>query len=785
MNKLHFKGIYRALTFSAMLMPFGVSAGSENNGVEKLTLIHFGDLHGQLAPDQNVRSDNKNKGAEGGLARIATIIEKIRMNAEKQGRSHYTFLVGDVTQGGFEVSFTRGQAMIDVLNELDIDLTAQGNWDFTYGTCRTNELWGFLPLARTALAAKMLGPDPAIWDMTDFDNPTACTFTKPRIANFQSLGANAYVDNDRNSANCPPAGNRQALLDSYKILTDPKTGLKLGVIGFTTERGPRVIGHPVVEGLCFTKGDEEIIELGQLMKSKKDAGEVHAVIMLSELGLGNNRRVIELAESDPSVGPGVIDVVLSADMHEETTKVFHSASGKTSIVEQGCDGWDVGQIDLTFKNKKLKNVKFKQHAIEEKIKEDADIASTIDAIRAPFVDGTALGRHFIHGRTIPEGVQEPLGTAGIDLNRSNFTHEFTAGIYEGTFHSLVTDALRETVKSLVESELVAGNLDDGMPHESLCAEQELGTCLEALPVLGVIRGFRYGTSVPEGEPVTLEKLYQVIPIGPYTTFGVVTGEVLLGRNAANNAAPTANGLEHAAHLSLSSDVRQWGGGWLQNYSGMTYSINPYAAKDSRVEDVMIGNDDEGVTPVDPNGKYIVAGYAYDDILFNTTSPANEYVFVNKPFKMNQAGVPNVWRVTSNALAPSTLDLNYPLSLEKVLFSQDGSNPSINSIPVVDLVARYLLDAGRDPMSSVIALKKPVSRVHVLCHQPNFAKVKNTKNSQKIDKEFPISDVGFPLTQSIFGANKNLIQYLNDGRLQECVDNGIIEIQSAQIEYIGD
>ena len=745
-------------------------------GVKRITLIHFGDLHGQLAPDQNVRSDNTNKGEEGGLARIATVIKKIRSLAETQGRSHFTFLVGDVTQGGVEVSFTRGKAMVEVLNKLDIDLTAQGNWDFTYGTCRTDELWGFIPAAKVILAA-----NPRIKDMEDFDNPVQCSFAKSRLANFESIASNAYIDDDRNSANCPPHGSRQRLLESYKILEDPITGLKLGVIGFTTERGPRVIGNPVVEGLCFTKGDEELIELGALMKAKKDAGEVHAVIMLSELGLGNNRRVIELAESDSRVGPGVIDVVLSADMHEETTKTFYSASGETALVEQGCDGWDVGEIDLSFKDKSLVNVKFKQHPIEESIKQDPEIARLIDDIRDEFVDGSSTARHFIHGRTIPAGVQEPLAIAGLDYNRSNFTHEFTAGIYEGTFHSLMTDAVRETVKNLVEDERLSGDLDLGEVNEALCAEHNMsGDCVKALPVLGVIRGFRYGTSVPKGEDITLEKLYQITPIGPFATFGVATGEVILGRGAANNQAPTANGLEHAAHLSLSPNLREWGGGWLQNYSGMKYSINPYAAKDARVSDVLIGNDDEGYTPIDPNGKYIVAGYAYDDILFGTDSGANEYVFVNKPLKMNQAGIGNIWRVVFDTDSLSTLDPTNELSINQVPFGANGSNPSINSLPVVDLVARYLLSHASD-----VVLKEPVSRVNVLCHQPNFAKVVNTKNSQIIDPAWPISDVGFPLTQSIFGANKNLIQYLNDGRLQSCVENGIIDIQSGKIEYLGD
>ena len=83
------------------------------------------------------------------------------------------------------------------------------------------------------------------------------------------------------------------------------------------------------------------------------------------------------------------------------------------------------------------------------------------------------------------------------------------------------------------------------------------------------------------------------------------------------------------------------------------------------------------------------------------------------------------------------------------------------------------------------MAEPVSRVNVLCHQPDMAAVKNVKNSQVIDPDFQIVDIGFSMIQSIFGANRNLIQYLNDGRLRECEDNGIIEVNRGEIHYIGD
>jgi hypothetical protein len=151
--------------------------------------------------------------------------------------------------------------------------------------------------------------------------------------------------------------------------------------------------------------------------------------------------------------------------------------------------------------------------------------------------------------------------------------------------------------------------------------------------------------------------------------------------------------------------------------------------------------------------------------------------------MNQADLTNVWRIVFDNEDYSTLDTaNNALDLVSVPFSTNGSNPDINSLPVVDLVARFLLD---NYPAEPFMLQEPVSRVDVLCHQPNMAAVKNTKNSQVLDADFPIVDIGFPMIQSIFGANRNLIPFLNDGRLQDCVANGIIEINSGQITYTGD
>ena len=266
-----------ALALGLSTLASVVALPSAFAGSGEVTLIHIGDIHGHLVPRANVRSDTTGR-MEGGLARMYTEVKKIR--DDNKGRT-LTINTGDTLQGSGEALFTRGQAMIDVLNLFKFDAYTPGNWDFLYGPDRFKETF--------------IGTD-----------------STPPLAPWNIQSANLYYTNQFDAT--AVCGRTDANGNKYKRVASPYTikqvgKLKIGILGFTTARAIAAIGPKVTAGLQYTDGK---VELPCYIDVLRNQEKVDLLVLLSELEMA---RDIKLAEAYAGV-----DVLLSSDMHEKTTQ---------------------------------------------------------------------------------------------------------------------------------------------------------------------------------------------------------------------------------------------------------------------------------------------------------------------------------------------------------------------------------------------------------------------------------------------------------------------------------
>jgi sulfur-oxidizing protein SoxB len=518
-----------ACSLMGMLLSFLglVMTPSDVSGAE-ITLIHMGDVHGHLMPRPSIRGGTPAR-TEGGLARMYTKISQIR--AERSNDKTLLLNTGDTIQGSAEALFTKGQALVDVLNRFAIDAYVPGNWDWVYGVERALEL---------------------------FAGPAA-------EAPWNALAANAYFEGEPYADR---AGSR--VLPPYIIRQID--GVKIGILGFTTDRGPQVVGRGVTKGVRFTKGDAEFKEFVALLREKE---QVALIIVISELGLSNN---IRLAEQTPGV-----DVILSSDMHEITREPVVTST-KTVIAEVGQDGQVIGELNLTVENGRLANWKWTLHHIDDRIRSNADIAKLIADIRKPFLSGPRFMQQVnpFNGTKLARPIDTVVGRTRETLHRMNDTTRAPSAVIEGSSHVFLTDAFRH----------------------------------QAAADIAAIRGFRYGTVVRPG-PIRLEDLYHFIPIGPLIAKGTIKGNQL------------KNQIENSIDGSLNPDVSKWTGGWLFNFSGLRAEIDPYAKLGERTRNILVADRSTNAwKPLDLDADYSYASYYYarDPDLINTV-PAQAITIV--------------------------------------------------------------------------------------------------------------------------------------------------------------
>lgn len=491
------------LSTGAAYVPAAIGGDNE----VEIKLIHIGDIHGHLIPRPNARSDGDGR-MEGGLARMYSKIQSIRGD----GKKALLINTGDTIQGSAEALYTRGQAVVDVINLFGIDAFAPGNWEFVYGTERFRELF-----------AGVNGAAPT--------------------APWGAVAANVYYDGVANPAYAALDG--QSVLPKYKIFN--KNGVRVGVLGFTTDRGPQVVGSAVTKGFRFLNSapgsagvagsDASEVEVELKSRIAELRPQVDLLVVASELGLANN---IVLAERTPG-----IDVILSSDMHEETRAPFVTRNG-TIIVEEGQDGTMLGELEFEYTKDSsgkltLKEWEWKAHTINDRLSENKTISNKVNAVRAPFIN-TTTAKTFVNpfnGTNLAGPINEIVGHTAIPLHRSNYTDASMPALVEGSGHDFLTDAFRSVGIARLGSEMDAGT----RPAE----------------VIGAIRGFRYGTHIQAG-PIKREDIYHFVAIGPKIACGTIEGGKVKGQ------------MESAADGSLNPDPRRWTGGWLFNFSGLTSEL---------------------------------------------------------------------------------------------------------------------------------------------------------------------------------------------------------------------
>jgi hypothetical protein len=125
-------------------------------------------------------------------------------------------------------------------------------------------------------------------------------------------------------------------------------------------------------------------------------------------------------------------------------------------------------------------------------------------------------------------VDETIAFTEVGLHRSNFVDEDMPGVVEGTSHDLIADAMAAIGQTQSAS----------------------------------LRGFRYGTHVPAGWPITMEDIYHYIPIA-----------AKLGRTTKACGADLKFAIENSIGGTFHPDPAQWTGGWMFGYNGLTMDVD--------------------------------------------------------------------------------------------------------------------------------------------------------------------------------------------------------------------
>ena len=228
---------------------------------------------------------------------------------------------GDTWHGSYTCYKTAGQDMVNVMNALKPDAMTF-HWEFTLGSERVQELVDGLP--------------------------------------FAALGQNIFdAEWDEPAEMFPP----------YKFFE--RGGVKIAVIGQAFPYMPIANPRWMFPEFSFGIRDENMQEIVDQVRAEG----AECVVCLSHNGFDVDKKMATIVKG--------IDVILSGHTHDALPEPV--LSGETIIVPSGSNGKFVSRVDLDIQNGRMMGFRHKLIPVfSDVIKPDAEVASVIEAERAPY-----------------------------------------------------------------------------------------------------------------------------------------------------------------------------------------------------------------------------------------------------------------------------------------------------------------------------------------------------------------------------------------------------------------
>lgn len=552
------------LTCSASVMAGDYYNRDRDDDETKIVIMHTGDLHGDTESHPNARADATGK-LEGGLARAATVIKKIkRRYGDKLVWGH----TGDTIQGSALATYTQGKALVDIWDALGPDIFATGNWEYVYGLYRYQQLFGadgdiraIDPSEYSQMFMKPYDPSGEIYKGYNPERSIKADQNGEK-RRWRTIAANAYY----NGENVGPGVNGKA---AGELFTDPYyvkdvNGIRVGFIGCTTNRGPQVVSSNVTKGVTFTNcmGDvkfpqnkpilwpaghpnrntskeksvtngagaempqwgstvgfqavPEIVKFTEILRAPKGSdthyinsatgtawkGEgVQLVVVMSEAGIPEN-----IWNAERTVMPEGVrfpEIILSSDTHERTRKpvAVTTQDGNKTVIVE--QGEDGMQVGLL-------ELEFKNGRLDEWEWKRYDIDETIEEdseIADLIKDAEAPYKSAAAGGEWKQGDEfvNPFNgyTLTVPLD------------YQMAATNIVLERNRFSFEHDPDNLKMPADIE-GTLHDVYADAFRALTNAD----VGEIRGFRYNNTIMPG-PVTVKDVYHSLTIGAMVASGVI------------------------------------------------------------------------------------------------------------------------------------------------------------------------------------------------------------------------------------------------------------------------